>query len=342
MQLSEDDLALINALQIAPRVSWTDAADILGVHATTLASRWERLRSSGAAWITAHLIGEPDKMSLSFLDVQCDLNRRSPVIDAACAIPEIVTVDEAARNRDLILTVITPTLAELSQQVIPALAAIPGLNRYQVSLCTRLHLGGDNWRLNILTRAQQQQFGQRKRTEAAGRDPFPAVSPDMIRMLMRDGRTTAAQMSRELGGHPATVRRQLDRLLASHLLTFRCELAQAYSGFPVTCHWFGRVPADRHDEVARALGSFRNVRLIASTTGSTNFMVGMWLRSVADVISAELAMAERVPELHLVESAVILNSPKRVGWLLEPNGKATGVVVLPTGPSDLAVRRPPD
>ncbi len=57
VELSEEDLALIHALQIAPRLSWADAAEILGVHATTLAARWERLRSGGAAWITAHLIG---------------------------------------------------------------------------------------------------------------------------------------------------------------------------------------------------------------------------------------------------------------------------------------------
>ena len=39
LELSEEDLALIHALQIAPRVSWADAAEILGVHATTLAAR---------------------------------------------------------------------------------------------------------------------------------------------------------------------------------------------------------------------------------------------------------------------------------------------------------------
>ena len=49
MELTEEDLALINALQIAPRLSWADAAEVLGVHATRLAARWERLRSAGAS-----------------------------------------------------------------------------------------------------------------------------------------------------------------------------------------------------------------------------------------------------------------------------------------------------
>ncbi|MFI5084537.1 MAG: AsnC family protein, partial [Actinomycetales bacterium] len=69
MELSEDDLALINALQIAPRMSWADAADVLGVHATSLAARWARLRKQGVAWVTGHLIGDPHEMSLAFIDV---------------------------------------------------------------------------------------------------------------------------------------------------------------------------------------------------------------------------------------------------------------------------------
>ena len=76
MELSEEDLALINALQIAPRLSWADAAEVLGVHATTLAARWERLRAAGASWVTAHLMGDPQQMCLAFVDVECEMHRR--------------------------------------------------------------------------------------------------------------------------------------------------------------------------------------------------------------------------------------------------------------------------
>ena len=66
MELSEEDLALIQVLQTYPRLGWADAAKVLGVHATTLAARWERLTSSGAAWVTAHLAGDPRQMLLAF------------------------------------------------------------------------------------------------------------------------------------------------------------------------------------------------------------------------------------------------------------------------------------
>jgi hypothetical protein len=92
------------------------------------------------------------------------------------------------------------------------------------------------------------------------------------------------------------------------------------------------VPAGQHENAAEALLTFRNLRLCASTTGTTNFTFVMWLRSVADVMASELAIAERVPAIALVESTIALNYPKRVGWLLDTEGRATGEVVVPRLP----------
>lgn len=53
----------------------------------------------------------------------------------------------------------------------------------------------------------------------------------------------------------------------------------------------------------------------------------------ADVMAAELAITERVPSIEVVERILTLNFVKRVGWLLNPDGTATGTAVLPPGPS---------
>ena len=54
-ELSPQDQELISLLQWAPRITWGEAAEILGAHATTLAGRWEKLERSGIAWITAQV-----------------------------------------------------------------------------------------------------------------------------------------------------------------------------------------------------------------------------------------------------------------------------------------------
>ncbi|HEX9229952.1 MAG TPA: Lrp/AsnC family transcriptional regulator [Arthrobacter sp.] len=336
MEISEEDLKLINALQIAPRISWSDAASILGVHATTLAARWERLRASGAAWSTAHLMGDPKQMCLALVDVDCEMRLRAEVTAALAAIPEVVTVEEAASNRDLMLTVITPTLARFSDIVVEQLKEIPGLTKYQTALCTRLHSGGYAWRLNVLDKSQLAALHALAGPEAAGPAtpaiqgaPLPQSHLDLIPFLARDGRAAAADLARALGRSPATVQRQLNRVLASRVLSFRCEIAQKYSGFPVSCQWFANVPPGQHEAAAAELRNFRNVRLTASTTGRTNFVILMWLHSLAEVLNAEQALQQRIPGIQLVESVVVLNTAKRVGWMLNPDSTATGAVVVP-------------
>ena len=333
MELSEDDLALIQVLQVHPRLGWADAAKVLGVHATTLAARWERLRSSGAAWVTAHLAGNPQQMLLAFVAVDCEMNQRDAVTAQLAALPEIVTVEEAASNRDLMLTVITRSLEEFSTNVVARMKSIEGLTKYQTALCTRLHTSADEWRLNILDKAQlatlrtlgQGAEGAGRHAAAAG--DLPPSHLALLPYLARDGRATAADIARELGRHPATVQRQLNRVLASGILLFRCELAQRYSSFPVTCQWFANVPAGRHEEAAAAFRTISNVRLSASTTGPTNFVIIMWLQSLADVMTAELALQQKVPGIELVESVVMLRTVKRVGWMLNEDTTASGAVV---------------
>lgn len=326
VEFSEDDLALLHGLQIAPRAPWLEAAEILGAHPATLARRWERLRSAGLAWITAHLKGDPAVMVLAFVDVECAPGEREAATAALAAIPEVQTIDVGASHPDLALTVFAKSLVECSETVLPLIAEAPGVRRVQTHLCTRLHSGGHSWRLAALDRAQIAAFSELARVE-----PFTGSVPsgcyDLLPILARNGRASAAEISRELGRSPATAHRQLTRVVGSGMLSFRCEVAQARAGYPVACKWLAKVPPGQHAAAAAAIGGLRNLRLVASTTGPTNFTIMMWLRTVADVMTAELALQERIPGIELVESVVMLRAVKRVGVMLRPDGTTTGEVV---------------
>lgn len=336
MELSEEDLRLINALQISPRISWSDAGEVLGVHATTLAGRWDRMRAAGAAWTTSHFMGDPKNMCLAMVDVDCEMDLRPDVTAALADLSEVITVEEAASNRDLTLTVITSDLEQFSTHVLPRLREIRGLTKYQTALCTRIHTSGYAWRLNVLTRAEQQALRAVAGPESANPSapdaivvPLPQSHLAIIPFLARDGRATAAEIARALGRNPATVQRQIGRVLASRKLSFRCEIAQKLSGYPITVQWFTNVPAGRHEAAATELRSIRNVRFSASTTGRTNFTMIMWLRSLTEVMEIELAIQERIPGIELVESVIMLKTAKRVGWMLNPDSTSTGTFVPP-------------
>lgn len=329
MELDEEDLQLINALQIGPRLPWTQVGEVLDRHPTSLAARWDRLTSAGAAWINAHPLGDPQQMSLSFHDVQCDPARRQEVAAAVARLPDVFTVEECHRNRDMMLTVITPTTTWLAESVYPQLDRIPGLIRYQSSFCTKLHYGAADWRLDALSPAQARTLRELSAPPEQYHGPLPASYPDIIRQLARNGRATAAEIAEATGLHPATARRQLQRILNSRTMAFRCEVAQGLAGYPIVCEWTGRLPAGEHDEAARMLAGLGGLRLCASTTGDTNFMFMMWLRGPADIMAAERSIGELIPRLDLVESVVVSRIPKRVGWMLNPDGTASGEVVVP-------------
>ncbi|WP_194236484.1 AsnC family protein [Streptomyces phyllanthi] len=71
--LDEIDLALVNALQVAPRASWSVVGQVLGITPTTAARRWDRNATSGAAWVTAYpwLSTWARHYCLAFVDVDC-------------------------------------------------------------------------------------------------------------------------------------------------------------------------------------------------------------------------------------------------------------------------------
>ncbi|MDQ4488956.1 Lrp/AsnC family transcriptional regulator [Sinomonas sp. ASV486] len=325
--LSEEDLELINALQIAPRVTWQDAGAILGVRPATLAARWERLESQGLAWITSYGVGDPTEMTLAFVDVDCSPGTVMSVADALNAIPEVQTVELPAGHHDAMLTVFTRSLYDYANVVAPAILAIPGVERIHAALGSTLHQAGHSWRIPALDAKKSAAFAQlAERPRSSG--PLTPACHDLLPLLARDGRASSAQMAKELGRNPSTVQRQLAKVLGSGLVAFRCDVAQLAVGFPATCTWYAKVPSGQHTAAAAAIRSIRSVRLSASITGRANFIVTMWLRSVAEVAAAEMAMAEKVPGIEFLESIVVLRVTKRMGVLVGPDSRARGRVDL--------------
>lgn len=330
MDLIDDDRALVNVLQLAPRISWQDAGDVLDRHPTTLAARWDRLRATGVAWVTAHLLGDPAKMTLSFVDVDCELRGRDAVEAALCAIPEVVSVEESARNRDLVLTVVTPGWEDLTRGILPRFARIPGIVKYQSAMCTALHAGADSWSLEALSAPQRARLrGVAGQRPAGYAGPPPASYWPIVQALSRNGRATAAEIAAATGLHPVTARRQLNRVLAGGTLAFRCEVAQDYCGYPVSCQWFASLPPDERDRAVEVLRGFRGLRLCASTTGTSNFTFIMWMRTAAEVLEIEDRFLAAVPRARIIESSLTVKFLKRVGWMLNPDTTATGEVVVP-------------
>ena len=328
--IDERDLQLLHGLQIAPRVSWIDAARILGGTPAVLGARWRRLRSGGLAWVSAQPGADYEHVTLAMVEVDCVPGRRADVVEALCGDALVVTVEESTRGRDLLLTVLTHGLGPLSSFLYDRLEQLPGVERHRCSVATAVHRDGSHWRLDALDPGQERAFQACARQPGPSSTPAPPDCGPLIRALAHDGRATAADLARATGRNPATVRRQLARLLASDIVSFRCELAAEISGWSVSSTWTARVPPADAGHVVASLGTLPELRMCLSTTGSTNLALTVWTRSVADIPRIERLFAERLPSLELHDTAINLRVPKRMGWMLDHAGRTTGVLVVPS------------
>lgn len=332
----ELDLRLLHGLQIAPRVPWARAARILGTTPVTLMDRWERMRSEGLAWIMGHPSGEDGDVLTAFVEVDLEPGRHREAIAALARDPGTLSVEQSARGRDLLLTVMARDLTSLSRFLLDDLPAVPGVQRQRASLALQLHRQGRDWRLQALDQREREGFATARRPAApAGalpRDPQPIID-----LLAADGRAGAAEVARATGRNPATVRRHLSRIVGSGVLSFRCEIAQDPTLWGLHCTWLARVPEDAKERTVAALATLPEVRLCVSTSGETNLLVSVWARSASDLMRLERLVGERLPWLSLVESVVMLRTVKRMGWIVDDRGCATGEVIPPVVIGDDAV-----
>lgn len=234
---SELDLALVNALQLRPRAAWTELAPLLGVAASTLARRWDRLTGAGLAWVCAAPGREFSRgRATAFVLLRCRPGARSRLADRLSKFPETATVEvTGSGSADLLLDVLAPDLPSLSRFLTGTLDQLPGVTSVSSLFATSLYVEGSRWRLRSLDQSQLTALGNSASTapESVHTRELDLVDHALLDELVRDGRVGLAELGQRTGTSPATVRRRLRRLTDSGILTFRCDVAAPLAGHPV-------------------------------------------------------------------------------------------------------------
>ncbi|MFJ6852939.1 Lrp/AsnC family transcriptional regulator [Streptomyces sp. NPDC091271] len=326
---SELDLALVNALQLRPRASWTELAPALGVTASTLARRWDRLQEEGLAWVYAAPGREFSRTRCSaFVLVRCAPGSRSRIAERLCAFEEAATIEHTGPgSADLLLDVLTPGLPALKRFLITRLEPLPGLVSVECLLATSLSVEGSRWRLRSLAPTQLTALGPpgAGTAERLSGVELDVVDRALLDALVRDGRLPLAALADHAAASPATVRRRLRRLADSGVLTLRCDMASALAGSPVPVSLLGRAPARDTATIHRTLAALPECRLVASVTGSANVFATLWVHDLGDIQRRETALCARLPTLTVTDRIVGLGTVKRMGHLLDEDGRRIGV-----------------
>ncbi|MEJ8277550.1 Lrp/AsnC family transcriptional regulator [Pseudonocardia spirodelae] len=326
--LSEDDFALVHALQLHPRASWSGLAPVLGAAPATLARRWARLHGSGHAWISTYPVVREDAMQVALVEVDCAPGRLDAVAATLDSEPSVMTIEYAARGRDLLLTVNAASFAALSGLVLDRIGRIEGVASARTHLASRVHREGSGWRLDALDARQVAAVRALRRADTGPPGPpvdlrGPVYRP-LVQELGADGRASAAVLAQRAGRPASTVRRQLAALVRSRSLVFRCEIAQLLTRWPICVTWWIGLPTAGVEDAVRRVRTDPRVRLCLSLTGPENLLITAWTHSLGELVGMQSALERDLPDARIADTSVILRTRKRMGWLLHPDGRCTG------------------
>ncbi|WP_415947966.1 Lrp/AsnC family transcriptional regulator [Streptomyces sp. KLOTTS4A1] len=328
----EEDLALIDALQSAPRAPWARIGRALGIDATTAARRWERLRAAGLAWVTAY--DSARATYVGFAEVRCRPGCLAEVSAAVSALPWVFSVSETAGDYDLLLNVAASDPADIGRAVDRRVGRLPGVHSLRLRLGVTLYGEGGDWRIRAMEpagRAELPPSATTTRTAYGVGDGRRGATPEdlaLLDALSADGRLGYTALGAAAGVSEHTARRRVRRMLKDGDITLRCDFAHPLAGLPTMAVYRAHAPYSRLDATGGALARMEQVRLCGSISGPDNLHIQVLLHGLAGMDPFQAQLAARFPDLEIRDRTVTLRAVKRMGWLLDEQGRAVDRVPL--------------
>lgn len=318
--LKDDDLRLLNALQIRPRASWSELSRAIGSDPVTLTRRWERLHSQGIAWIAAYR-GGPIVSATALLEIECAPAQTLGVAERIAHDPEVLTVDLTTGNRDLLVTLTCTDLDQLSRYVLERTRSLPMITAMRTQIVSSANSDARNWRLRALDADEIAALEATPPAKIRGVRASEEEQSQLFDILSREPRITVSALAAALGVTPARAGALLSHELSTGRLVVRTEIARPYSGWPVYAWYFLRLDG-RKEAIAQRLSHLREARLVASTIGSYDIALAVWLRSIDDVQRLEGYLAEQFPGVSVVDRSIVLRTPHHLHRTIDVSGRS--------------------
>lgn len=143
--VDEVDIALLDVLHAEPRVSFDEAARVLGVSGVTAARRWQRLERRGLAWISS-APGPRLPWAGALVEAQCLPARAQQVADQWACVPQVFSVHVTTGHYNVYALIVAAGDAALVQLVMNVLPSVSGIQAVRTAAVPQL-ISGTNWRL---------------------------------------------------------------------------------------------------------------------------------------------------------------------------------------------------
>lgn len=322
--VDEVDVALLDALHVNPQVSFEELGKVLGISPVTAARRWRRLVSTGRAWVSS-AIGPQLPAKAALFEAECEPGAAHSVAAQFAARPHVFSVNITTGQDNLYALLVAADQALMSELIVEALPAVPGVRRVQSALITHL-FSGTRWRLGGLSTGQVRTVTPEPPKTGSAHE-FDDFDRELFLALQRDGRLSFRDLAVTLGRSEPVVRRRLSLLTRSGLLAFRTDFARVEAGWPSAIALKLRVAWPQAAAVGRALVHYPETRFCVATAGGpANLFVTMQLHRASALDSVISRLIDEYPGVGVLDTRVVLRSVKSWGRLLGSDGRAQEVV----------------
>lgn len=335
--IDETDLAIIHAVERAPRAPWALLAGLIGVDAGTAARRWQRLQDSGIAWVGCYPLISPDQVA-SGIEITCAPGTATAIALAIAHDPQVQSVDLMTGSSDILATVFARNRRALSDYVLERLSGIRGVTAVHAHPIVGIYSEGgfaaaDGLPLSLTaslpTRSNQFSGGSSRESDD--------VDWQICVALNEDGRRPFSELATITGISEASVRRRMTRLTDSGALRMMVGLASDAAPAPHNVWYRLKVAPKDLPTVAVRIAALPNIRAAVSVAGPHNLIVKAAFRQLAHMGAFEVQLNNEHPSVEISDRNVVLRPTRLRGRIVDANGYATGVAPIDIRDPQIAV-----
>jgi DNA-binding Lrp family transcriptional regulator len=317
------DRRIIQALYVDPRAPFSRLSEVLGPSEQTIARRYRRLFDGRVV----RVVGQLDSQRLGQSDwavrIRCAAGSGLTVATRLAEHPDTAWVQLTSGGTEIFSTIRS---REREQQT-PLLLSQLSVGRHVVALeayCL-LHLFATGASpppgSNDLCQEEIDQLllSARVRTPSE-RSTVTLQDSDwpLVQALAEDGRAPYRQLAQRTHWHETTVRRRVEELIASGVLSFDVDLDSSTVGIGAPAVlWMSVVPA-KLAQVGEALADRPEIPFVAATSGSTNLVAALLCendRSLYAYITDEMSAFDGITHM---ETAPVMRAVKMHATMAPP------------------------
>ncbi|GMV32272.1 MAG: Lrp/AsnC family transcriptional regulator [Chloroflexi bacterium] len=135
---------------------------------------------------------------------------------------------------------------------------------------------------------------------------FDRTDIKIVNLLLEDGRMSASEMSRRMGGiSERAIRYRVDKMIEEGVFQISAVVNPEALGFKIKADVWLEVEADAVLEVARKMAAFENVTYVACGIGQNDISIQVAAKDTAEIYHFVTEVVRKVPGVRKTTTSIV-------------------------------------